>query len=170
MLFRFMAYKKILATFCHLSEYPTCPKAMSWHCIRHTVELTWLVEPFFQYGPLPWGGLQFLGDWTGRLTRIRPFGSDKGLGESGTIPKFCLGLPSALHRTVLPYYGCQVREACYVAAAYSIAEPFVRVVFAEERDHVFLTAVLDLAKCKEESGPVMMYHFLGLLPDSGETV
>ena len=165
-----MAYKKILATFCHLPEYPTCPKAMSWYCIRSTVELTWPVEPFFQYGSPPWGGLWFLGDWIGRLTRVRPFSSDKGLGESSTIPKFCLGLPSALHRTVLPYYDCQVREAYYFAAAYSIEEPFIRAIFAEERDHVLLAAVLNFVKRKEESSPVMMYCFLGLLPDAGETV
>ena len=127
-----MAYKKILATFGHLPEYPTCPKAMGWHCIRRTAELTWPVEPFFQHGSPLWGGLWFLGDWVGRLTRVRPFSSDKGLGERGTIPKFCLGLPSALHRTVLPYYDFQVREAYYVMAAYNIEESFVRAVFAEE--------------------------------------
>ena len=103
---RFMAYKKILATFCHLPEYPTCPNTMSWHCIRRTVELTWPVEPFLQYGSPPWGGPWFLRDWIGRLTRVRPFSSDKGLGEGSTIPKFCSGLPSTLHRIVLPYYVC----------------------------------------------------------------
>ena len=96
------------------------------------MELTWPVEPFFKYGSPPWSGLRFLGDWIGRPTRVRLFSSDKGLGESGTIPKFCLGLPCALHCTVLTYYGCQVRETYYLAAAYSIEESFVRAVFAEE--------------------------------------
>ena len=127
-----MAHKKILAAFCHLPEYPTCPKAMSWHCIRRTVEVAWPIEPSFQYGSPSWGGLQFLGDWIERPTRVRLFGSDKGLGESGTIPKFCLGLSSALHRTVLTYYDCQVRETYYFAMACSIEDPFVHAVFAEE--------------------------------------
>ena len=96
------------------------------------MEFTWSIEPFFQYGSLPWGVFWLLGDRIGRLTRVRPFSSDKGLGESSTIAKFCLGLPRALHRTVLPYYDCQVREAYYVTAAYSIVEPFVRAVLAEE--------------------------------------
>ena len=96
------------------------------------MELTWPVEPFFQSGSPPWGGLQFLGDWIRRLTGVCPFSSDKGLGERSTIPKFCLGLPSALHRTVLTYYDCQVRETYYFAVAYSIEESFVGVVFAEE--------------------------------------
>ena len=81
---------------------------------------------------MPWGGLWLLGDWIGRLMRVRPLSSDKGLGERSTIPKLCLGFPRALHRTVLPYYDCQVREACYVAAVYSIEESFARAVFAEE--------------------------------------
>ena len=59
---------------------------------------------------------------------------------------------------------------CYVTAAYSIKESFVRAVFAEERDHVLLAAIPDLVERKEESDPVVMYGFVGLLPDAGETV
>ena len=125
MLFVFMALEEILATFSYLPEYLTCPKAMSWYCIRSTVELTWPVEPFFQYRSPPWGGLQFLGDWIKRPTRVRPFSSDKGLGESGTIPKFCLGLRGTFHRTVL-------HKVYYVTVAYSIKESFVCAVFAEK--------------------------------------
>ena len=87
---------------------------------------------------------QFLGGGIGRLTRVRPFSSDKGFGESRTIPKFCLGFPGALHRTVLLYYGCQVREVHYVTATYSIKDSFVRAVFAEKGDCVLLAEVLDL--------------------------
>ena len=96
----------ILAALGHLPEYPTRPKAMGWCCVRSTVEFTWPIEPFFQYGSLPWGLLWFLGNWIGRLTRVHPFSSDKGSGEGRTIPKFCLCLPGAFHRTILLYYGC----------------------------------------------------------------
>ena len=127
-----MAFEEILATFCYLPEYPTCPKAMGWCCVRSTVELTWPIEPFFQYGSPPWGGLWFLGDWIGRLTRVLSFSSDKGFGESRTIPKFCLGFPGAFHHTVLLYYGSQVRKVHSVTATYSIKDPFVCIVFAEK--------------------------------------
>ena len=101
--------------------------------------------------------------------RVRPFSSDKGSGEGRTIPKFCLGLLGAFHRTVLLYYGCQVRKVYYVTATYSIKESFVHAVSAEKRDYILLVAVLDLIKSKEKSGPVTMYRLLGLLPDTGET-
>ena len=132
MLFYFMALEEILATFSYLPEYPTCPKAMGWCCIRRTVKLTWPIEPFFQYGSTPWGGLWFLGDWISRLMRVRPFSSDKGSGEGRTIPKFSLGFPGTFHRTVLLYYGCQVRKVYYVTATYSIKDPFVRAIFAKK--------------------------------------
>ena len=131
MLFGFMALEEVLATLSYLPKYPTCPKAMGWCCIRRTVKLAWPIELSFQYGSTPWGGLWFLGDWIGRLTRVRPFSSDKGLGESSTIPKFCLGFPSALHRTVLPYYGRQVGEVCDFAVTYDISDSFVRAIVAE---------------------------------------
>ena len=132
MLFCLMACKKILATFCNLPEYPTWSKAMSWCRVRSAVEFTWSIEPFFQHSSLPWGVLWSLGDRIGRLTGVRPFSSEKGLGESRTVPKFSLGFPGAFHRTVLLYYESQIREAYYVTAAYSIKESFVRAVFAEE--------------------------------------
>ena len=96
--------------------------------------------------------------------------SNKGFGDSRTIPKFCLGFLGAFHHTVLLYYGCQVRKVHYVTATYSIKESFVRAVSAEKRDYVLLVAVLDFIKSKEKFGPVRMYCLLGLLPDTGETV
>ena len=57
----------------------------------------------------------------------------------------------------------------YVTATYSIKESFVRAVPAKKRDYVFLVVVLDLIKSEEKSGPVTIYRFLGLLPDTGET-
>ena len=71
MLFCFMACKKILATFCYLSEYPTCPKAMSWCCIWRTVKLTCPIEPPFHYGSTPGAGFGFLGI---ELVDLREFG------------------------------------------------------------------------------------------------
>ena len=128
-----MVYKKILATFRYLPEYLTCSKAMRWRGIRRAVNFTRPIEPFFQYGSPPWGGFWFLGDWIGRLTRLRPFSSDKGLGESRTIPKFCLGFPGALHRTVLLYYGFSRRFPSHsTTATYGIEDSFVRAVFAEK--------------------------------------
>ena len=96
------------------------------------MEFTWSFEPFFQYGSPPWGVLWSLGDRIGRLTGVCPFSSDKGLGESRTVPKFSLGFPGAFHRTVLLSYDCQVREVYYVSAAYRIKESLVHAVFAEE--------------------------------------
>ena len=110
----------------------TCSKAMSWCRVRSAVEFTWSIETFFQYGSPPRRVFWFLGDRIGRLTRVHPFSSDKGLGESCIVPKLCLGFPGAFHRTVLLYYDCQVREVYYVTAAYSIKESFVHAAFAEE--------------------------------------
>ena len=133
MLFCFIACKKILAAFYNLPEYPTCSKAVSWCRVRSAVKFTWSVEPFFQYGSPPWGVLWSLGDRIGRLTGVRPFSSDKGLGESRTVPKFCLGFPGAFHRTVLLYYDCQIRDAYYVREAYSIEESFVRAILQKSK-------------------------------------
>ena len=105
---------------------------MGWCRVRSVVEFTWPIEPFFQYGSPPRSMFQFLGYRIGRITRVCPFSSDKGLGESRTVPKFGLGFPGAFHRTVLLYYDCQIRDAYYVMAAYSIEESFVRAVLAEE--------------------------------------
>ena len=132
MWFYFMALEEILATLSYLTKYPTCSKAMGQRSVRHAVKLTWPVEPSFQYGPTPWGGLWFLGNWIGRLTRVQPFSLDKGSCEGRTIPKFRLGFPAAFHRTVLLYYGCQVYEVCYFMATYSIEDSFVCAVFAEK--------------------------------------
>ena len=81
-----------------------------------------------------------------------------------------MGLPGAFHRIVLLYYGCQVRKVYYVTVTYSIKESFVRAISAEKRDYVLLVAVLDLFKGKEESGLVTVYHLVGLMPNTGETV
>ena len=81
-----------------------------------------------------------------------------------------MGFPGAFHRTVLLYYGCQVSEVCYVTATYGVEDSLVRAIVAKERNCIFLAAVLDPVNYKEESGPVMMYCLLGLLPDAGETV
>ena len=62
MWFCFMVLEEILATLSYLPEYPTCSKAMGRRSVRRAVKLTWPVEPSFQYGSTPWGGLWFLGN------------------------------------------------------------------------------------------------------------
>ena len=57
---------------------------------------------------------------------------------------------------------------CYVTATYGVEDSLVRAIIAEERNCVFLATVLDSICHKEESGPVMMYCFLGLLSDMGK--
>ena len=102
--------------------------------------------------------------------RVHPFTSDWVYIRSRIIPKFCLGFPGAFHRTVLPYYGRQVSEVCYVTATYGVEDSLVCAIVAKERNCVFLAIVLDLVHHKEESGPIMMYCFMGLLPDVGKIV
>ena len=79
-----------------------------------------------------------------------------------------MGFPDAFHRTVFLYYGRQVGEVCNIAATYGVEDPLVRAIVTKERNCVFLTTVLNLVHRKEESGPVVMYCFLGLLPDVGK--
>ena len=102
--------------------------------------------------------------------RAHPFSSDEGFSESQIVPKLCLGFPGAFHRTVFPYYGRQVGEVCNVAATNGVDDPLVRAIAAKERNCIFLATVLDLVHYKEESGPIVMYYFMGLLPDVGKIV
>ena len=102
--------------------------------------------------------------------RVHPFSSDWGLCQSRIIPKFCLGFPGAFHRTVLPYYGRQVSEVCYVAATYGVEDSLLHAIVAEERNCIFFVTVLDLVHYKEESGPIVTYCLLGLLPNVGKIV
>ena len=78
-----------------------------------------------------------------------------------------MGLPGTFHRTVLLYYGCQVRKVHYVTATYSIKESFVGAVSAEKRNYVPLVAVLDLIKSKEKSGPVTIKSERASLAEAG---
>ena len=100
--------------------------------------------------------------------RAHPFNLDEGFSKSRRIPEFCLGFPSAFHRTVLLYYGRQVGKVCYVTATYGVENSLVRAIFAKERDCVFLVTVLNLAHYKEESSPEVMYCLLGLLSNVGK--
>ena len=93
---------------------------------------------------------------------------DGWFSESRRVLEFCLGFPGAFHRTVLPYYGRQVSEVCYVTTTYGVEDSLVCAIFAKERNCVFLTTVLDLAHYKEESDPIVMYYLLGLLSDVGK--
>ena len=49
-----------LATFSHLPEYPTCPKAMRWFGARRSVYLTGIIEQFVEDGSMSREGLDFL--------------------------------------------------------------------------------------------------------------
>ena len=86
------------------------------------------------------------------------------------VPKLCLGFPGTFHRTVFPYYGRQVSEVCYVTATYGVEDSLVRAIVSKERNYVFLPTVLDLVHYMEESGPIVMYCLLGLLPNVGKIV
>ena len=101
---------------------------------------------------------------------VHPFTSDWVYIRSRFIPKFRFGFLGTFHHTILSYYGRQVGEAGYVTTTYGIKDSLVRAVIAEKWDRVFLAAVLNLVHHKEESGPIMMYYFMGLLPDVGKIV
>ena len=81
-----------------------------------------------------------------------------------------MGFPGAFHLTVLSYYGRQVSEAGSFTMTYGVEDSLVRAIIAEYRDRVFVSAIFNLVFNKEESGPIVMYCFLGLLPDVGKIV
>ena len=60
-----IADEDILVALGHLTEYPTCSKAVCWHGIRCTVNFAWPIEPSLQYSSTPCSGLLFLYNWTG---------------------------------------------------------------------------------------------------------
>ena len=95
------------------------------------------------------------------------FISDWGCIQGRIVPKFYFDFPCAFHRTVLTYYGCQVGEACNFTATYGIEDSDVRAVVVEERNCIPLAAVLYPVHNQEESDPVMVYCFSGLLPNLG---
>ena len=94
---------------------------------------------------------------------MRPFISDWGCIQGRIIPKIDFGFPGAFHLTVLSYYGRQVGEACDFATTDGVQASLIHAIVAENRNCVFLTAVLYPVHNQEESGPVMMYCFIGLL-------
>ena len=96
-----------------------------------------------------------------------PFISDWGCIQGRIVPKSSFGFPGALYRTVLSYYGCQVGEVRDLAAIYGVHNSLVRAIIAKNRNCAFLMAVLYPVHNQEESGPVMMYCFIGLLPYLG---
>src|SRR4051812_21513786 len=98
---------------------------------------------------------------------MHPFISDEVSIQSRIVPKFYFGFPGAFHRTILLYYGRQVSEACNITTTYGVEDSLVRAIIAEDLDCVFLAAVLYPVHNQEESRPVMMYCFFGLLPDLG---
>ena len=98
---------------------------------------------------------------------MHPFISDWVCIRGRIIPKVCFGFPGTYHRTVLSYYGCQVGEVCNFAETYGVEDSDVRAVVTEERNCVLLTAVLYPVHNQEESGPIVVYCFPGLLPYLG---
>ena len=95
---------------------------------------------------------------------VHPFIPNKGCVQGRIVPKSGFGFPGTLHHTVFSYYGRQVGEARDLATTYGIHDSLVRAIIAENRDCTFLMAVLYTVHNQEESGPVMMYCFIGLLP------
>ena len=98
---------------------------------------------------------------------MHPFISDWGCIQGRIVPEFYFGFLGAFHRTVFSYYGRQVCEACNFTATYGIEDSLVRAIIAEECNRVLLMVVLYPIHNQEESGPVMVYCFCGLLPDLG---
>src|SRR4051812_17375229 len=162
--------EEILTALGHLPEYPTCSKAVCWYGIRCTMNFAGPAKPSLQYGSTPSSGILLLCNRVGCLMGVHPFNSYWVFSQSRIIPEFCFGFLGTFHRTVLLYYGRQVSEACYVTATYGVKDSLVRAIIAEKLDSVFLATVLDLVHYKEESGPIMMYCFLGLLPNVGKIV
>ena len=124
--------KKILTTFGHLPEYPTCSKAVRWYYIRRAMNFAGSVEPSLQYGSLPCRGFLLFGSKPGCIVIMHPFISDWVCIQGRIIPKVCFGFPSTFHRTVLSYYGRQVGEACYLTAIYGVKDSLVRAIIAED--------------------------------------
>ena len=98
---------------------------------------------------------------------MRPFVSDSYCIQGRIVPEFSFGFLNAFCRTVLSYYGCQVGEACNFAVTCSVEDSDVRAVVIEEGNCVLLKAVLYPVHNQEESGPVVVYCFPGLLPYLG---
>ena len=63
---------------------------------------------------------------------MHSFISDWGCIQGRIIQKNDFGFPGAFHLTVLSYYGRQVGKACNVTATYSVEDPVVRAIIAEE--------------------------------------
>ena len=80
--------KKILTTFGHLPEYPTCSKAVRWYCIRCTVNFPGSVEPSLQYGSTPCKGLWLLCNWIGDLRERTLLVQTRGLVRAGGSQNF----------------------------------------------------------------------------------
>ena len=57
--------EEVLAALGHLSEYPTCSKAMCWYDVRCAVNFAWPIETSLQYGSMPCRGLWLLCNWIG---------------------------------------------------------------------------------------------------------
>ena len=135
---------------------------MCWGGALGTVNCTGSAEPSLQYGSVPFMGLMFFGFC---LSVMHPFVANWGCIRGRIVPKPIFGLPETLYCTVLSYYGCQVGEACDFTTADGVQDSPVRAIIAKNRDCVFLSAVLYPVHNQEESGPVAMYCFSGLLPD-----
>ena len=124
--------EEILAALGHLPEYPTCPKAVGWCCIRCCVYFAWPIEPSLQNGSAPRNVFRFFWYWIRRPATVHPFCLDEGLGGNRWLPRCYLSFPGTFHRAVLSYYGCQVSEACNFAATYGVEDSDVHAVVTEE--------------------------------------
>ena len=98
---------------------------------------------------------------------MHPLISEWGCIQGWIVPKIDFSFPGAFHLTVLSYYGRQVSKACNFTTTYGVEDSLVRAIIAEECNRVLLSAVVYPVHNQEESGPVMVYCFCGLLPDLG---
>ena len=98
---------------------------------------------------------------------MHPFISDWVCIQGRIIPKFYFGFLGAFRCTVLWYYGHQVGKACNFVVTDGVEDSLVHAIIAEEKNCVFLAAVLYPVLDQEESGSLMVYYFFGLLPNFG---
>ena len=123
-----------LTSLSHLSEYPTCPKAMWLFGIQRRMYLTGFVEQVVKDSYVPHEGLDFFVHemMTGCPVRVHPFCSAGGWLKGRWLPSSCLGFPSAFHCAILLYYVCQICKVENVAPIEGVEDALVRTVAAKD--------------------------------------
>ena len=122
-----------LTALSHLSEYPTCPKAVCWFGIHRRMYLTGFVEQVVKDSLVSREGLDFfVHEMIVRCpVRVHPFCPSGGLLEGRWFPASCLDLPSAFDCAVLLYDLCLICKVQYAAAVEGVKDSFDRTVPAK---------------------------------------